>query len=63
MSKQRKAESAPGNGGAVEHRLSRLFDTPLLARVVPHLPPETLHQLIRHRGLDASGYDAVWVPA
>jgi hypothetical protein len=27
----------------------------VLARVVPHLPPETLHQLIRHRGLDACG--------
>lgn len=30
----------------------RVADTPLLARVVPHLPPETLHRLIRHRGLD-----------
>ena len=28
-------------------------DTPFLARVVPHLSPETLHQLIRSRGLDA----------
>jgi hypothetical protein len=26
-----------------------------LARVVPHLAPETLHQLIRYRGLDACG--------
>jgi hypothetical protein len=39
----------------IENRLARLFETPLLARVVPHLPPETLHQLIRHRGLDACG--------
>ena len=39
----------------VEHRLARLLDTPFLARVVPHLPPETLHQLIRYRGLDACG--------
>lgn len=38
-----------------DDRLRRLFDTPLLARVVPHLPPETLHQLIRTRGLDVSG--------
>src|SRR5439155_1000793 len=37
------------------HRLARLLDTPFLARVVPHLPPETLHQLIRSRGLDACG--------
>ena len=39
----------------VEHRLARLLDTPFLARIVPHLPPETLHQLIRYRGLDACG--------
>jgi hypothetical protein len=39
----------------VEHRLARLLDSPLLARVVPHLPPETLHQLIRSRGLEACG--------
>ena len=39
----------------VENRLARLLDTPFLARVVPHLPPETLHQLIRSRGLDACG--------
>ena len=38
-----------------EQRLARLLDSPLLARVVPHLTPETLHQLIRHRGLDACG--------
>ena len=38
-----------------EDRLARLLDTPLLARVVPHLPPETVHQLIQHRGLEACG--------
>lgn len=26
----------------------------MLARVVPHLPPETLHEIIRHHGLDAT---------
>jgi uncharacterized protein DUF6178 len=41
------------DAGSVEHRLARLLDTPFLARVVPHLAPETLHQLIRSRGLDA----------
>jgi hypothetical protein len=46
---------APRDGDSVEHRLARLLDTPFLARVVPHLPPETLHQLIRYRGLDACG--------
>lgn len=55
MSKTTNRDTAPRNGGSVEHRLGRLLDTPFLARVVPHLPPETLHQLIRYRGLDACG--------
>jgi uncharacterized protein (DUF1778 family) len=55
MSKITNRDTAPGDGGSVEHRLARLLDTPLLARVVPHLPPETLHQLIRHQGLEACG--------
>ena len=38
-----------------DHRLARLLDTPFFARVVPHLAPETLHQLIQYRGLDACG--------
>ncbi len=48
-------ETAPRDRGSVEHRLARLLDTPFLARVVPHLAPETLHQLIQYRGLDACG--------
>ena len=32
--------------------LARLLDSPQLARIVPQLAPETLHQLIRHNGLD-----------
>ena len=48
-------ETAPRSGGSIEHRLARLLDTPFLARVVPHLAPETLHQLIEYRGLDACG--------
>jgi hypothetical protein len=55
MSTSRKTESAPGGGAPIEDRLARLLDTPALARVVPHLRPEALHQLIRHRGLEASG--------
>ena len=35
--------------------LARVLDAPNLAQVVPHLAPETLHQLIRHGGLDACG--------
>jgi hypothetical protein len=55
MSKITNRDRAPRDGGSVEHRLARLLDTPFLARVVPHLPPETLHQLIQYRGLDACG--------
>jgi hypothetical protein len=47
--------SKPANRGSAEDRLARVLDSPWLARVVPHLAPETLHQLIRHRGLDACG--------
>ena len=49
------ADPALDDTGTVHNRLARLFDTPLLTRVAPHLAPETLHQLIRSRGLDACG--------
>lgn len=55
MSTTTNRETAPRDGGSVDHRLARLLDTPFLARVVPHLAPETLHQLIQCRGLDACG--------
>jgi uncharacterized protein DUF6178 len=55
MSIPTNGETAPRDGGSVDHRLARLLDTPFLARVVPHLAPETLHQLIRYRGLEACG--------
>src|SRR5207237_10584201 len=48
-------ETAPRDGDSGDHRLARLLDTPFLARVVPHLAPETLHQLIHYRGLEACG--------
>src|SRR5262245_17462804 len=48
-------DTAPRPGGSVDDRLARLLDAPFLARVVPHLAPETLHQLIQYRGLDACG--------
>ena len=49
--------SSPAHVGNSEPRqaLARLVDSPLLARVVPHLAPETLHQLIQHQGLHACG--------
>lgn len=55
MSKITNRDTAPRDGGSVEHRLARLLDSQFLARVVPHLPTETLHQLIRRRGLEACG--------
>ncbi len=55
MSTTTNRETAPRDGGSVDHRLARLLDMPFLARVVPHLAPETLHQLIQYRGLDACG--------
>src|SRR6188474_1606136 len=55
MSTTTNRDTAPRDGGSVDHRLARLLDTPFLAQVVPHLAPETLHQLIRYRGLDACG--------
>jgi len=55
MSTTTNRETAPRDGGSVDHRLARLLDTPFFARVVPHLAPETLHQLIQYRGLDACG--------
>src|SRR5215217_5410824 len=55
MSKTTNRKTTPPDGGSVEHRLARLRDTPFLARVVPHLAPETLHQLVQYRGLDACG--------
>jgi hypothetical protein len=55
MSKITTRETAARDGGSAEHRLARLLDSSSLARVVPHLAPETLHQLIRHYGLEACG--------
>src|SRR5215510_31593 len=55
MSTTTNRETAPRAGGSVDQRLARLLDSPFLARVVPHLAPEMLHQLIQHRGLDACG--------
>src|SRR5216117_2990633 len=55
MSTTTNRETAPRGGGSVDHRLARLLDSPFLAQVVPHLAPETLHQLIHYRGLEACG--------
>jgi hypothetical protein len=53
MSTTPKRKTPPRPADTVEDRLARLLDAPFLERVVPHLPPETLHQLIQHRGLEA----------
>ena len=55
MSRTKNREMPPRDAGSLDHRLARLLDAPFLARVVPHLTPETLHQLIHHCGLDACG--------
>src|SRR6187200_1793506 len=55
MSRTTNRDSAPRPGSPADHRLARLLDAPFLARFVPHLAPETLHQLIEYRGLDACG--------
>jgi hypothetical protein len=51
----RSADPETRESGSPRDRLARLLDSPLLARVVPHLAPETLHGLIRYRGLEACG--------
>src|SRR5437773_4851719 len=55
MSTTTNRETSPHDRGSVDHRLARLLDTPFFARVVPHLAPETLHQLVQYRGLEACG--------
>lgn len=55
MPQAKKRQDSARDPGSLEGRLARLFDTPVLARVVPHLAPETLHQVIQLRGLDACG--------
>ena len=52
---QRASESIAHEADVFRSPLARLLDTPHLTRVVPHLPPETLHQLIRHYGLESCG--------
>jgi hypothetical protein len=52
---QRAGDSTHETAGAFRSALARLLDAPHLARLVPRLAPETLHQLIRHSGLDACG--------
>lgn len=55
MSRTTNRDTAPVEAGSIDRRLARLLDTPSLARLVPNLAPETLHQLVRYRGLDACG--------
>ena len=52
---QRAGDSVQDDARSFRSPLARLLDAPQLARVVPHLAPETLYQLIRHVGLHASG--------
>ena len=47
--------TSPADGAPPADGLARLLESPFLAQVVPQLAPETLHQLIKHRGLADSG--------
>ena len=51
----RAGNSTEDEAGSFRSSLARLLDAPHFARLVPHLAPETLHQLIRRSGLDACG--------
>lgn len=55
MSTISRRSSAVNDGGSLDRRIARVLEQAELAEVVPHLPPETLHQLVRHRGLGDSG--------
>ena len=50
-----KAVATPAGAGKALDRIARAPDAAQLARAVPHLAPETLHALVRHQGLEASG--------
>ena len=49
---QLSGELTPSEAGSFRTPLAGPVDMSHLVRVVPHLAPETLHQLIRHCGLD-----------
>jgi hypothetical protein len=51
VARPRAGDRIPGEAGAFLSPLARVLEAPHLARLVPHLAPETLHQLIRHGGL------------
>jgi len=55
MSRITNRATARSGGASLDDRLARVLAAPGLARVVPHLPAETLHRIIRHRGLEACG--------
>jgi hypothetical protein len=52
----RKSDSpAKRETGNPRNLLDRILDTPHLAHVVPRLPPEILHRVIQHCGLEDCG--------
>ena len=52
---RRAGDPTENEAGSSRNPLARVLDAPHLARLVPHLAPETLHQLIQHSGLHACG--------
>ena len=50
-----KSEPLPARRDDNRPLLERILSTPDLARVIPRLPPEVLHRVIEHCGLEDSG--------
>ena len=44
-----------GSGAPFRSSIAQLLDAPEFVALVPRLPPETLHALVRHGGLEACG--------
>lgn len=55
MSTISRRTSAVRDGGSIEQRITRVFDSVALTDVVPHLPVATLQQLVHWRGIDGMG--------
>lgn len=64
MSKPPRSTPATRDTSEAQPLLARIVDTPQLARLIPRLPPDTLHRLITHCGLeDCAELVAVVSPA
>ncbi|HKF65068.1 MAG TPA: DUF6178 family protein, partial [Vicinamibacterales bacterium] len=53
--RRRRANALSSRAPDPPNLLARILDTPHLAQAVPRLPPEVLHRVIQHVGLEACG--------